>query len=199
MTTAAEAAAIVLAAGQSKRFGPDNKLLQEIDGTAIVRRTVESVLEAGIPRPIVVTGDDAADTEAALAGLDVAFVNNATPWAGMGTSLAAGANAVTAEVDGVFIVLGDMPQLSPRTFKALQDAIENDNGHDIAVPVHDGTRGHPVLFGRRYLPELRALNADQGARSILNANPERVRAVHVEDPGTLIDIDTPDDLAGLSR
>ncbi len=191
-------AAIVLAAGQSTRFGPQNKLLQNIDGKPIIRLTVESVCDAGLAQVVVVTGDDTDAVKMALSGLPVEYVENATPWAGMGTSLAAGANAVEADTPAVFIVLGDMPKLSPKTFTALSKAIDNDNGHDIAVPVYDGRRGHPVLFGRRYLTALRALNADQGARAILKANPERIRATPVDDPGTVLDIDTPEDLDTLS-
>lgn len=199
MIPAERAAAIVLAAGQSKRFGPGNKLLHLLDGTALVRHTVATVVEAGIQNVIVVTGDDAESVKTALTDLPITFVHNATPWAGMGTSLAAGANAVDADMQAVFIVLGDMPMLQTSTIKKLLKAADNDDGHDIAVPVHDGRRGHPVLFGKRYLTKLRALNTDQGARAILHANPERIRAVSVDDPGTVTDIDTQDDLVRICR
>jgi molybdenum cofactor cytidylyltransferase len=73
-------------------------------------------------------------------------------------------------------------------------ALDPKGGHDIVVPVFDGKRGHPVLFAARYFTRLCALSGDTGARGILNAHPERVSAVPVDDPGTLLDVDTPEDL-----
>jgi molybdenum cofactor cytidylyltransferase len=189
-----KAAAIVLAAGRSERFGADNKLLHPVDGTPMIRRTAEQILGAGLGDVIVVTGHDADEVERALQGLTVRCVRNATPWAGMGISLATGANALNPETEAVFVVLGDMPTLKPETLVVMLDGLDPKGGHDIVVPVHDGRRGHPVLFAARYFTQLCALSGDTGARAILNAHPERVHAQPVDDPGTLLDIDTPDDL-----
>lgn len=194
MTPYMDAVAIVLAAGRSQRFGEKNKLLHPFDGEPLIRRTVENVLSAGLGQVIVVTGHDADDVERTLQGLPVRCVRNATPWAGMGTSLAVGANSVGDDAKAVLIVLGDMPTLQGSTLRALLDVFRPDKGRDIAVPVHDGRRGHPVVFGARYLPKLRALTGDEGARNILKDAPERVKAVTVEDPGVLLDVDTPGDL-----
>lgn len=189
-----KAAVIVLAAGRSERFGTDNKLLHPIDGTPMIRRTVERVLDAGLGDVVVVTGHNADDIERALRGLQVRCVRNATPWAGMGISLATGANALKSETEAVFVVLGDMPELKPGTLTTMLGALDPEGGHDIVVPVHEGKRGHPVLFAARYFTQLCALSGDTGARAILNAHPERVHAQPVDDPGTLLDIDAPEDL-----
>lgn len=195
MTSPEKATAIVLAAGRSQRFGNENKLLHDFGGQPILRKTVESVLAAGLGDVVVVTGHEADDVERALNGLDVKCVRNATPWAGMGTSLAVGASAVSEDAKAIMIVLGDMPSLTADTMRRLLDAFEPDAGQDIAVPVCDGRRGHPVVFGNRYLLKLRALSGDEGARSILQGAPERIQAVRVDDPGVLLDIDTPGDLS----
>jgi molybdenum cofactor cytidylyltransferase len=186
--------AIILAAGRSQRFGADNKMLHPIDDEPMIRRTVRQVLAAGLGEVIVVTGHEADAVERTLQGLGVRCARNATPWAGMGTSLATGANAVNPEARAMFVVLGDMPRLQPETLLALLGALDPKGGHDIVVPVFDGKHGHPVLFAARYFTRLCALSGDTGARGILNAHPERVSAVPVDDPGTLLDVDTPEDL-----
>lgn len=191
---AANAAAIVLAAGSSQRFGTENKMLHDLSGEPMIRCTVNHVLAAGLGDVVVVTGHDADDVERALQGLDVRCARNATPWAGMGTSLATGANAIRGDAQAIFVILGDMPGLKPETILTLLGALNPNGGHDIIVPVCDGKRGHPVLFAARYFTRLRALSGDEGARGILKAHPERVRAVAVDDPGTILDIDTPEDL-----
>lgn len=190
----ADVSVIILAAGRSHRFGAVNKMLHPIDSQPMIRRTVNQVLMAELGDVVVVTGHDADDVERALQGLKIRCARNATPWAGMGTSLATGANAIRADAQAMFVVLGDMPKLQPKTLLTLLDALDPQGGHDIVVPVYDGKRGHPVLFAARYFTRLRALSGDKGARDILNAHPERVCAVPVDDPGTLLDIDTPEDL-----
>lgn len=194
MTARENAAAIVLAAGRSQRFGAENKLLHPLNGVPLVRHTVEHVAEAGLGQVVVVTGHDADDVERALQGLCVKCVRNATPWAGMGTSLAVGANAIGDDMQAVMIMLGDMPALKGETLVRILDGFDPAGGQDIAIPYYDGKRGHPVTFGAKYLPRLRALTGDQGAKALLREVPERIRAVQVTDPGIVMDVDTPGDL-----
>jgi len=198
MTAMSDIAVMILAAGQSTRFGPENKLLHLIDDTSVILHTVKVALSASAKEVIVVTGHDAQAIEVELDGTAVRTVRNATPHAGMGTSLAAGANAVRSLPDAVMIMLGDMPMVKPETLRQVASKFDPDSGPDIIVPVHDGRRGHPVLFGATYLPMLCALTGDTGARAILRDHPERVRAVNVDDPGTLYDIDTQNDLTAPS-
>lgn len=195
MTAPGDVSAVILAAGRSQRFGDDNKLLHEVDGVPILRRTVEAVLGASLLDVVVVTGHEADRTERALAGLNVRCVRNATPWAGMGASLAVGANAVDDRSKALFILLGDMPRLQTRTLLEMMAAFDPSRGQDILVPVCDGRRGHPVLFAKRYFGKLRALSGDVGAKGVLTDHSERVQAIDVDDPGTLFDVDTRDDLS----
>ncbi len=194
MTCRADAAAIILAAGRSQRFGEENKLLHLIGGEPMVRVTVGNVLRVGLGSVVVVTGHDADAVERALNGLDVKCERNATPWAGMGNSLAVGANAVADDIEAVAVFLADMPSLKPETTAGLIDRFQPLTGKDIAVPSFGGRRGHPVIFGGRYLGALRALCGDQGARAVLSDKAERVLSVDVDDPGVLKDVDTPGDL-----
>lgn len=198
MTKISDTAVIVLAAGLSTRFGQGNKLLSLINGEPMIVHCSNIALRAGVSEVIVVTGHEAPLIEKTLKDLPVKVIRNATPEAGMGTSLAAGANAIRSLPKIVIIMLGDMPLLKVETIQKLISNFTPETGHDIIVPVHDGRRGHPVLFSATYLPKLCALSGDTGARSILRDHPERVRAVNVDDPGTHYDIDTENDLNGLS-
>lgn len=197
MTEMADVAVIILAAGQSTRFGEDNKLLSTVDGDPIIKHAAQIALNAKAGEVIVVTGYDAPDVEMALQELSVNAIRNATPETGMGTSLAVGANAIRSLPKAVMVMLGDMPLIKPETLRTIASTFSPDNGHDIVVPMHDGQRGHPVMFGAKYLPLLCALSGDEGARSVLQNHPERVRAINVDDPGTRYDIDTEGDLKDI--
>lgn len=197
MTKMADVAVIILAAGQSTRFGDDNKLLSTVNGDPIIQHAVQAALNAKAGEIIVVTGHGASDVEKALQGLSVTIIRNATPETGMGTSLAVGANAIRSLPKAVMIMLGDMPLIQPETLGTIASSFIPDNGHDIVVPMHNGQRGHPVMFGAKYLPLLCALSGDEGARSVLQNHPERVRAINVDDPGTRYDVDTVSDLKDI--
>ena len=195
MIAPADVSVVVLAAGNSTRFGNADKLVQAVDGIAMIRRTVDTATGAGAGEVIVVTGGGGDAVHKAISGTSARTIQNHTPEAGMGTSLACGANAIRKGAGAILVMLGDMPFIRPATLSALFAAYDPDSGKDIMAPVHDGRRGHPVLFGKRHFPALWALTGDDGARHVLGANPERVKTVPVDDPGMHKDIDTPGDLA----
>ncbi len=191
--------AIVLAAGLSRRMGSANsKLLAPIDGTPMIRRSVEPLFACAIDEVIVVTGHGRPDIEAALSGLALRFVANPDYAAGMGSSLAAGAAAVRANADAVMVCLGDMPLVAPSTILSLTGAFAGATDR-ICVPVLEGRRGHPVLFASAWLPALARLSGDSGARRILDSAGAFLLEVPVDDPGVLRDFDTPEQLAELEN
>jgi molybdenum cofactor cytidylyltransferase len=189
-------AAIVLAAGRSTRMGAQNKLLADIGGKPMVRRVVEMALASKARPVLVVTGHMAAEVSAALAGLDLVLVANPDYASGLAGSLKAGIRAVPAECAGALILLGDMPRIAPghvdllvETFAAVRESI--------LVPVHEGRRGNPVLWPRRYFPELLQLDGDAGARRLVAAHAQEVREIAIADEAILSDIDTPEALARM--
>lgn len=194
--------AVLLAAGRGMRFGGD-KLLAEIDGAPLVARALAAALAAPVRRVFVAVGDDprliaaleaAADRLHAAARLVPVPVPNAVQ--GMGVSLRTAVAALPADAEGVFVFLGDMPAIAPQTPAKLALAL---TGADrIAVPLHGGQRGHPVLFGADWLGALTALEGDAGARKLLAEAGPRLIPVEVDDAGVLFDIDRPGDLARLS-
>jgi molybdenum cofactor cytidylyltransferase len=190
-------AAVVLAAGRASRMG-SNKLVAELDGEPIVRRTVRAVLGSRARPVIVVTGHDAEAVRGALAGLAVQLVHNPEFAEGMSTSLRVGLDAA-GPVDAALICLGDMPRLRASHFDAVIDAAGAGDPADILVPTHDRKRGNPVLWPRRYFAEISELSGDVGARSLLERHADHVRLVAIDDPAILVDVDTPAALAELRR
>jgi CTP:molybdopterin cytidylyltransferase MocA len=110
----------------------------------------------------------------------------------MGHSIAAAIRTVPADWTAALICLGDMPFVTPATLQALADAGREDR---VVAPVHEGRRGNPVAWGRTFFPALAALTGDVGGGSILEGAGDRLISLPVDDPGILIDIDTPEALA----
>jgi molybdenum cofactor cytidylyltransferase len=189
-------AAVVLAAGKSTRMG-SNKLLEPINGKHMIRRTVETVLQSRASPVIVVTGHDASRIREALEGLDVSFVNNPHYDEGLSTSLAEGVAGLPAKVDGALMVLGDMPLVPVTTLNKLIAAFDPEAGRSICLPVYQGERGNPVLWGRQHFHEFQGVKGDRGAKVLLVVNADHVVEVPVGNEGVLTDFDTPGSLAKL--
>ena len=190
-------AGVLLAAGSSRRMGTGSKLLAPVGGTPVVRHGAENLLAAGLAPLVVVLGAAEAGVREALSGLEVRFVRNPDHGRGMASSIVAGVGSLDPEVDTLVLALGDMPGVRPATVSNLLRAFR-DSRCNIAVPVYQGVRGHPVVFGLgAYRAELLGLRGDSGARSILGAHAQDVLSVPVTDPGVRIDVDTPADLAAL--
>ena len=190
-------AGVLLAAGIGRRYdasGARLKLLEPAPGgvhagapmavAALrnLRAAVDDVV--AVVRPV----DSAAQQQlhGALAAEGAELVICADADSGMGHSLACGVRA-RAQAAGWVIALADMPAVSPRTIAAVRDAIAA--GQTTAAPRHAGQRGHPVGFGSACREELLALTGDTGARGVLGAHPPLL--IDVDDPGCLLDIDTP--------
>jgi molybdenum cofactor cytidylyltransferase len=188
---------VVLAAGRATRMGA-NKLLAELGGEPILRHVVRAALASPARPVVVVTGNQAAEVEAALAGLEVTFVHNPAFAEGMSTSLRAGIAALAArEVDGALVCLGDMPRVTAGHLAAVMAAFDPARGAAIVVPTCARKRGNPVLWGRRFFAEMAALGGDVGARALLERHADQVATVALEDPAILLDVDTPEALAAL--
>src|SRR6185437_15712239 len=189
-------AALLLAAGQSRRMGTLNKLLIGIDGKPMVRHVAEAVQARPI---IVVTGHQREKVEAALPGLVVArFVFNPDYAKGLSTSLKQGIAALPKGTEAVVVCLGDMPKVAAGEIDRLIAAFNPVEGRAICVPTRRGKRGNPVLLASRLFQELSNVSGDIGARDLIAAHPELVAEVEMEGDGTLLDIDTPQALARLA-
>jgi molybdenum cofactor cytidylyltransferase len=191
--------AVLLAAGQSRRMGGPNKLLSEIDGVPMVAHVARRLL-ASRARPIVaVLGNQAQSVDAALGKLPVERVSNPEFAEGLSTSLKRGIAALPSDLDGALVCLGDMPLISGRHIDRLIAAFNPLEGRAIIVPVRNGKRGNPVLWGKRFFPEMSELAGDVGAKHLIGEHAELVGEIEMDDDAIFVDIDTPEALEALRR
>ena len=188
-------AAIVLAAGKSSRSGDTHKLLALLDSKPVIEQSIIALRKAGLEQIHLVTGARAAEIETALDSQRIHFTHNADYDFGMGTSLAAGISSLPDSTEQCLISLGDMPFVQPSTIQTLQNAAVQISEADIFVPLFKGKRGNPVLWRKNQFEKLKQIKGDQGGRSIMRSQENLVCEVPVDDPGVLIDLDTPEALA----
>ncbi len=191
-------AAVVLAAGQSRRMGAHNKLLVPIDGKPMLRHILDALIEAGIGERVVVTGHER-DAVANLVGCDARLVYNADYAQGLSTSLATGMAALGEDIDGALVCLGDMPRIRASHLRALIAAFAPEKGQRIVVPTVQGKRGNPVLWSRRFFAEMGQIEGDVGARHLIGTYGDQVVEVAMDDGAALLDIDTPAALDALTK
>jgi molybdenum cofactor cytidylyltransferase len=186
-------AALLLAAGLSRRMAPRNKLLvPDATGTAMVARAADAVLASRARPVIAVLGHQADLVAAALGPRPIHTVRAPDYQAGLSASLRAGLAALPMDVDAVLVCLGDMPLLTQALIDCLLDAYNAVEGSLIVVPSYHGKRGNPVLWDRRFFADMAALTGDTGARALLLRHAEHVVEVEWKSDAVLRDFDTPD-------
>ncbi|HUR42743.1 MAG TPA: nucleotidyltransferase family protein [Aestuariivirga sp.] len=188
-------AALVLAAGKSARMG-SNKLLADLNGAPLIRRTVEAVTSWQLDRVVVVTGHEGEKVAAALEGLDVTIVHNADYDKGLATSLRRGLQALEFS-EAILVCLGDMPLVEAAIVRRVIAAFDQAGRRTICVPVHKGVRGNPVLWGKVHFAAMAALTGDRGAKALMDKFPRCVVEIDTAHDGVVTDADTPEALARL--
>ncbi|MBT8769048.1 nucleotidyltransferase family protein [Metapseudomonas boanensis] len=184
--------ALILAAGFGSRFGSDKRIARLPDDRTLLRASLDRARAVFGDVHVVLRPEDDPAALGLPAGCPV--IRCAEAVQGMGHSLAAGVGALsTGPADAIAVLLGDMPWIAEASLRAL---VEQAGAGHIVFPLYQGQRGHPVLFGRVFWPELQALVGDEGARAVLQAHCAAWVSVEVDDPGVLRDVDMP---AALTR
>jgi len=187
-------AIIVTAAGLGSRFGGAvHKLDQVFDGTTVLVSTVRHAIRSTLPVLVVTTAGRAAALAGVLAERDIVVLTEAQAARGMGASIATGVVERSGS-RGWLVLPGDMPLVQPATLLAVAGALEQ---HPVAYAQYRGRRGHPVAFAAELYSELVQLSGDDGVRRVMLRYP--AHGQEVEDPGVLLDIDTPADLDILRK
>jgi len=194
-TAPQKTAAIILAAGQSRRMGAINKMTVEVNGKPMVRHVAESAIGSKSDTVLLVTGHQADHVLQAVHKIEVLPVHNPDYERGLSASLATGINALPPHVTHAIILLGDMPFISSGMIDVLINTSNKSPDH-IIVATHEGKRGNPVLWPRVFFEELKSIRGDTGARHIMSANLDRVLEVELGEASSL-DLDTPDALNRL--
>ena len=141
------------------------------------------------------TGYQAEEVNAALTGHKIHILHNANFADGLATSLRLGVAALKTSCDAILVCLGDMPLIDPRDINRMIAAFNPTEHRSIVVPVHDRRFGNPVLWGAEHFTDLLACEGDRGARGLLESLKDEAVEIPIENPGVVLDADTPEALA----
>jgi len=180
-------AALLLAAGEARRFGAPKLLLPFGEGT-VIGSVVAALGAAGVAPIVVVAGAQAEEIAAAL-GEAARVVRNPDPSRGMVSSVQVGVAALPEGVGSFFIALGDQPRVRAADLLAMR-AAQEQSGKGLVMPTYRGKRGHPVLVSGRYREEILRLTEEQTLRDFLHAHFEDTLEVACESDAVISDIDT---------
>jgi len=188
---------VLLAGGDSSRFGVENKLFVEIEGRSIIEITTQNLIDSEVESVKIVTGYQAERVEEELSHLDVDFIYNKDWKMGQSTSVRRGIDAILEETTVVF-ALGDMPFVKSSSINELISVQRNEKVGDVFVASYKGKRGNPVLFRASVMEILKeGLRGDEGGNSILK--DLGMNLVETGDKGVLFDIDTEEDLEDYAQ
>ena len=180
---------ILLAAGFSRRFGSPKLLHKLPSGKSIINTAIDTLTKSGCDFTVVVREDDAA-LLAHLNHLNLSIIKVKNAEQGLSSVIAEATKALRSRAaNWIGICLADMPYIQPQT---LTDLTSYATLNSIIRPYHQGTPGHPVLFGRDYFGELTKLAGDDGAKSVIKRFSDALRRIDIEDSMVLYDIDKPE-------
>jgi len=187
-------AAVLLAAGESRRMGRPKLTLPWGNGGSVISQVVARFREAGADPLLVVTGGDREEVERALRGAGAqCLFNPIYRQGGMLSSIKVGLRRLLdGEAEAALVAPADLPYLTAETLRSLLDH-RRRSGSDLIVPSHEMRRGHPVLIGRAYWQEVLDLPEGRTLRDFLRRRTGQIDYVVVGDAGVIQDIDTPED------
>jgi molybdenum cofactor cytidylyltransferase len=187
-------AAVVLAAGESRRMGRPKMTLPWED-TTVIGQVVRTLAAAGAAEILAVTGGDRTRVEIALAGLPVRTVFNPNYQVGeMLSTCQTGLSALPDQAQAALIALGDQPQMELWVVESVIAAYR-ESGALLVVPSYHHRRGHPWLLDRSLWPAALALKPPQTLRDFLRSQASKIHYVNVDADSILQDLDTPEDYA----
>jgi CTP:molybdopterin cytidylyltransferase MocA len=189
-----EIAAILLAAGRSRRMGAFKPLLP-FGNSTVIECCIDSLLTAGIESIVVVIGHRGEEILGLLRNRNLTFAVNPDPDSEMSSSIACGVELTSKDSKALLITPGDHPAVPPEVVTLLLK--EWKNGARLVQPEHGGRGGHPVLVDLAYRAELLALDSNEGLRALFTSHREEVRRVPVNSPYVARDMDTWEDYRQL--
>jgi len=192
-------AGIILAAGESSRMGTANKLLQEIDGVPMIRKVTEEMLATSLSSVSLILGHDAEIVANTVKDLPVKFIFNPEYRQGQSQSIRYAVESLNKDITDVLISLGDMPLVNAKLINQLIDnhfELPNSNSY-ITLPEYKSKRGNPVIWGKAFFEELKALSGDEGGRALFEAHPTAINPYLVCEDSILKDVDTEEMLNNL--
>lgn len=192
-------AAILLAAGESRRLGVFKQLVRK-DGESLVRRAARFLVAQKITPVVVVTGCRSDEVGSELRGLSLKIVKNPDWAVGMGNSIACGARAIPETADGVLVMPCDQWKLQESDLAAMVTTWKSDISQIYIAQWKTEkalVTGSPTIFPGRLIPELKFVDGGRGAKAVVDRNRGLVRPVNLQN--AKFDLDEPQDLERLGR
>jgi len=185
-------AAIILAAGQSKRMGQP-KMLLPWGKLTVIEQIITTFMNAGLEDILIVTGGAQVEVEKAIDRYPVRRVYNPDYASGeMLSSLQCGIRAMSERAHAALIGLGDQPQVQEASVRAICEAFQT-RGSELIVPSFHMRRGHPWLASRILWHEILSLRPQETLRAFLNKRADSIQYVNLDTSTILADLDTPED------
>ena len=186
---------ILLAAGESKRFGNKNKLLEIINGKPMFNHILDTLFEIFDPEElIIIVGHEHRMIKNLIFNKNIKILENLDYKRGIGTSISLGVKYLETDINGVMVIPADMPYINSRDLINLEQKFMELNCEKVVMPEHNSRIGNPVILPRIYFNILKNLKDDFGARSLIRKKDIITLKTGF---GTIFDIDTTDELVKL--
>ena len=183
---------ILLAAGESKRFGNKNKLLEIINGKPMINHILDTLFKIFDPKElIIIVGHEHRIIRNLIFNKNIKILENLDYKRGIGTSIALGVKHLETDIDGVMIIPADMPYINSKDLINLEKKFMELNCEKVVMPEHNSRIGNPVILPRIYFNILKNLKDDFGARSLIR---KKDIITFKTGFGTIFDIDTSDEI-----
>ena len=183
---------ILLAAGESKRFGNKNKLSEMINGKPMINHILDTLFEIFDPvELIIIVGHEHRIIKNLIFNKKIKILENLDYKRGIGTSIALGVKNLETDIDGVMIIPADMPYINSKDLINLEKKFMELNCEKVVMPEHNSRIGNPVILPRNYFNTLKSLKGDFGARSLIK---KKDIITFKTGFGTIFDVDTRDEL-----
>ena len=187
--------AILLAAGQSKRMGGENKLTKKIRDISLIKHSVKNILASSVDELIIVLGYQKEIIEKLIdKNNKIKFVFNKDFESGMASSIKTGLDNLSEKTEAFFICLGDMPMVNHDIYNQL---IKSKDNKEIIVPTYKGQQGNPVLFDKSMKETVMNITGDVGAKKILELNKDKILNLEINDQNIVKGFNTQGDFSSL--
>jgi len=182
--------AIVLAAGQSKRMGGDNKLMKKYNKKYLINHIIGTLIKSKVKKIIVVLGFQKSKVrKITIKNKKINFVFNKNYKSGMASSIKTGLKEISKRSIGFLIVQADMPLISKKIIDSLCYSIRNNN-KEIVAPIYKSNMGNPIGFKRSMTRILNKTSGDSGAKKMIKRNKKNLSLIRVNSKSIFKDFNT---------
>ena len=180
--------AILVAAGQSKRMGGENKLTKEIEGIPLIKRSVKNIIASAVDELIIILGYQKEIIEKLIDKNEkIKVVFNRDFESGIASSIKTGLGYLSEKTESFFICLSDMPLVNHDIYNQM---IKSKNDKEIIVPTYKGQQGNPVLFSNSMKDKIMNIQGSIGAKKILELNKDKIFNLEINDQSITKDFNT---------